>query len=1133
MHQSALGPRSDSRRRWARVVLWTYSIAAVSAVLMLLFRAIGRSSGMTIPEFVFSTLNVPLFPSLVSVALLVLISSALARRKRLALVLVALFEIGGALLSLTVMAILVAEFDELVDSAPTWRVWLAVVANALSPIIAVLVLILLWKVRAQFPGRMARGSILTALAVLVSGTVVTTAVVHLLLVWKLGHGLSDMRVLGAAIGRTMGIGGAHRLANVTDWITGMASVMLGVTILLTAIVLFRSQGSSPTWTPRREVALRSLLAEHGHQDSLGYFATRRDKDLLFVDDGACAIAYRVTGAVCVASGDPVGPRSTWPRAIHGFLDMCSANGWVPAVLSAGEDAARAYASAGMLVVPMGDEAILRADRFDLATTSMTPVRRAVNRARGEGLTASVRRHKALSDEEKQRLVRLADAWRDGEDERGFSMALGRLGDPADDSCLVVIAEDEQGEWKGLLSFVPWGRHGASLDVMRRSPDAPGGVTELMVTTLMEEGRSVGVREVSLNFAMFREVFVDAEKVGAGPLTRIASGILTRFDRYFQLERLYRSNLKYHPEWAPRYLLVDTTLNLPRAAAAAGSLEGFLPSIEWRRRGRTDEHLLDPESLDEVRQIDERRVEVSTLGPRRSDQSRHRVRHMEMLREAGMEPYPIGLRAPGSFAEAAATIREVAARDEAPSGGSSVPLLVAGRVRRIRDFGGVCFAELVDGGESLQVVLSRSAMRREQVNLFRAAVDTGDIVEVEGRAGASRNGTPSLIATAWRMASKALQPIPFDAFEDPEARLRRRSTDLIVHPRSAGLLKARSVVIRAVRDEFLGAGFTEVETPMLQAVHGGANARPFHTHINAYSTDLTLRIAPELALKRLLVGGMGPIFEIGRNFRNEGADATHNPEFTVVEAYEPFSDYHGMRRLTEAMIKSSARALYGSEVIPLRDVRTGADLQGRPREQQPESAAARLQSLLTDVSELWPVVPVCEAVSEAVGREVTVDTDIDVLLELARTHEVAVDDEMGPGAIIEELYGELVEPRTIRPTFYVDFPAETSPLTGPHRTKEGLVERWDLVICGMEIGTAYSELADPIEQRRRFTEQSLKAAAGDAEAMEIDEDFLAALENGMPPAGGLGIGLDRLVMLLTDTSIREILAFPFVRPARRD
>jgi lysyl-tRNA synthetase class 2 len=438
------------------------------------------------------------------------------------------------------------------------------------------------------------------------------------------------------------------------------------------------------------------------------------------------------------------------------------------------------------------------------------------------------------------------------------------------------------------------------------------------------------------------------------------------------------------------------------------------------------------------------------------------------------------------------------------------------VRQVRDHGGVVFATVVDGEARLQVLLDAARLGREALDQFTAFVDVGDLVRVDGTTGLSRSGTRSLLAQTWRMEAKSLHPIPFDAFEDPAAKARQRSTDLLVHPGGVELLRRRSAVVGAIRRSLTDAGFLEVETPMLHTTHGGASARPFRTFINAYGVDLSLRIAPELYLKRLLVAGLGPVFELGRNFRNEGADATHNPEFTSLEVYQPHGDYVTMRLLAERVVREAARAVHGREVIPVPaagQVRAGLD-----------------GVELLDISGEWLVVPVLDAVSEAVGSTVTMGTDIDVLLGIAALHGVRVRPEMGAGAVIEELYAALVEPTTLQPTFYVDFPRETSPLTRPHRREDGLVERWDLVVAGMEIGTAYSELTDPLDQRTRLTEQSLKAAAGDPEAMEVDEDFLLALETGMPPSGGLGLGVDRLVMLLTNTPIRSVLTFPFTRPA---
>lgn len=698
----------------------------------------------------------------------------------------------------------------------------------------------------------------------------------------------------------------------------------------------------------------------------------------------------------------------------------------------------------------------------------------------------IRRQAQIPQPELTTILRTADQWRHGKTDRGFSMALNRYGDPADSQILFVTATDESG-LVGVLSFVPWGRSGASLDLMRHSPQAPNGVTELMVTELMGAAEDLGLRQVSLNFAMFRGVYAAADQLGAGSLTRLNQSVLGWLDRFWQLERLYRSNQRYEPTWRPRYLCVDDRLALARVAMAVAQVEGFLPQLFGKHRPLA----LTPEQVQQVRAIEEAPPEPPPA-PRRSDQSRHRLAHLQQLIAAGHDPYP-----PGDDVE------HTPLAGPWPEG----EIHITGRVRATRDHGGVAFVTLVAGADSAQAVLERDRLGAQSLREFTRLVDTGDLVRLTGTSGTSRTGTPALLVTGWRMLAKSLQPVPFGAFEDPESRLRNRSLDLITHPEAGALLACRSRVVTAIRATLAGAGFREVETPILHTVHGGASARPFTTFSNAYRVDLSLRIAPELYLKRLVVGGMGAIYEIGRNFRNEGVDATHNPEFTALEAYQPHADYTTMRHLTERIVKAAATAVHGRPVVP-----TGT-------------------GELLDIGGDWPVVPVLSAVSRAVGRDITLETPFDDLLGLATQHGVHVRDGMGAGAVIEELYAELVEPTTVAPTFYCDFPIETSPLARPHRTLPGLAERWDLVVTGMELGTAYTELTDPLDQRDRLTQQSLKAAAGDPEAMEVDEAFLAALEIGMPPTGGLGIGVDRLAMLLTDTPIRAVLSFPFVKPAR--
>ena len=395
--------------------------------------------------------------------------------------------------------------------------------------------------------------------------------------------------------------------------------------------------------------------------------------------------------------------------------------------------------------------------------------------------------------------------------------------------------------------------------------------------------------------------------------------------------------------------------------------------------------------------------------------------------------------------------------------------------------------------------------------FTHAIDLGDLIQVSGTMGFSKKGTRSLIVLSWRMIGKCLRPLPdkWKGLTDQEARVRARYVDLAINSEARDLIRARSGVLHAIRETLFDKGFLEVETPILQQIHGGANARPFLTHINAYDLDLYLRIAPELYLKRLCVGGVERVFELGRAFRNEGVDFSHNPEFTLLEAYQAHADYNVWIDGCRELIQNAALAANGAHVFM------------RPRDD------GTLEPV--DISGAWTVKTVHEAVSEALGEEIGPETDLTTLRRLCDGAKIPYLTHWDTGAVVLELYEHLVEDRTEAPTFYKDFPTSVSPLTRPHRSIPGVAERWDLVAWGVELGTAYSELTDPVEQRRRLQEQSLLAAGGDPEAMELDEDFLQAMEYAMPPTGGLGMGVDRVVMLITGRSIRETLPFPLAKP----
>jgi lysyl-tRNA synthetase class 2 len=383
--------------------------------------------------------------------------------------------------------------------------------------------------------------------------------------------------------------------------------------------------------------------------------------------------------------------------------------------------------------------------------------------------------------------------------------------------------------------------------------------------------------------------------------------------------------------------------------------------------------------------------------------------------------------------------------------------------------------------------------------------------VMGEVITTKRGELTIRTESFKITSKSIRPLPdkHKGLTDPEARVRARYVDLIVRPEAREVAYTRATVVRSIRESLHARGFTEVETPVLQLIHGGANARPFETHINAYDLDLYLRIATELHLKRLIVGGMEKVFEVGRQFRNEGVDFKHNPEFTSLEVYETYGDYHTMRVLTQDLIQEAATAVYG---LPIA---RRADDDGTITEY--------------DLSGDWPVKTITEAVSDALGEEITVDTPVSVLQQHAQAIGLELEPDASWGYLLEEIYGELCEGQTTTPVFYTDFPKENSPLAREHRDDPRLAEKWDLVIFGAEQGTAYSELTDPLEQRERLVAQSLRAAAGDPEAMQVDEDFLQALEYGMPPTGGMGLGVDRLVMNLTGLGIRDTILFPLVKP----
>ena len=519
-----------------------------------------------------------------------------------------------------------------------------------------------------------------------------------------------------------------------------------------------------------------------------------------------------------------------------------------------------------------------------------------------------------------------------------------------------------------------------------------------------------------------------------------------------------------------------------------------------------------------------------------EQVKVRAAKRARLMEAGIPAYPVRL----PITTTIKAVREKYAHLEAGEETEDYVGL-AGRVILARNGGKLCFATLMDGeGNKIQVMLSAASVGAESLAAYKNDVDLGDHLFVHGRVISSRRGELSIFATpaevtpeaqaaydaaptalpapdaSWAIASKAIRPLPKTwTTEDGEEitlsedqRIRRRELDLITRPAARDMVRIRAAVNRSIRENFFRRDYIELETPMLQMIHGGAAARPFTTHMNALDTELYLRIATEIYLKRAVVGGVDRVFEINRNFRNEGMDSSHSPEFTALEAYEAYSDYNGMADLTRDLIQQAARDAFdlseGEEIVRLADG-TEYDLSGE-----------------------WDRIDLYGSTSEALGEEVTVETPRETLVKYAERVGLEVDDYAVAGKIVEDIFEELVASKLWAPTFVYDFPDYTSPLTRYHRSRPGLTEKWDLYVRGFETGTAYSELADPVVQRERFEAQALAAANGDPEAMVMDEDFLIAMEQGFPPCGGMGMGIDRLLMVLTGQGIRETIPFPLVK-----
>ncbi len=496
----------------------------------------------------------------------------------------------------------------------------------------------------------------------------------------------------------------------------------------------------------------------------------------------------------------------------------------------------------------------------------------------------------------------------------------------------------------------------------------------------------------------------------------------------------------------------------------------------------------------------------------SEQEIIRREKLTKLKELGINPYPAPLYPVDTTSKDVADHYEEGKR-----------VVVAGRLMSLRVQGKASFATLQDSEGTMQLYFNRDEMcpgedKTLYNEVFKKLLDLGDFIGAEGTLFITKMGEKTVQVENFTLLSKVLRPLPMpkidadgkvhDAFTDPEQRYRMRYVDLVVNPQVKEVFIKRTKLFNAMRHFFNDAGYLEVETPILQAIPGGASARPFITHHNALDIPLYMRIANELYLKRLIVGGFDGVYEFSKNFRNEGMDRTHNPEFTAMEIYVAYKDYHWMMNFTERLIEHCAMAVNGT-------------------------TKATFGKYEVDFKAPYPRVTMTDAIKQFTGFDITGKTE-EELRTFAHSIGIAVDETMGKGKLIDEIFGEKCEGNFIQPTFITDYPKEMSPLTKEHRDNPELTERFELMVCGKEIANAYSELNDPIDQRERFEEQLRLSEKGDDEAMFIDQDFLRALEYGMPPTSGLGIGMDRLIMFLTNNeSIQEVLFFPQMRPEKKD
>lgn len=893
---------------------------------------------------------------------------------------------------------------------------------------------------------------------------------------------SASRVAGFAVNPTT-VDGSVPLR--TDILLG---VLGALALIATALVIRRTQRSTNTITATDEVAVRALYERSDVRDSLAYFATRRDNSVVFAASGKAAVVYRTELGVSLALGDPIGNQEAWPHAIAAWQKRCLNHGWTQGVTAASKLGARAYRRAGLTTLRIASESVLDMTDFDLSSPALKPIRVAANKLRKQNVSVRVRRQTDVSPAELKAVIARARDWDVSQTARGFNRTLGRIGDPLDTETLLIEAIDGSNTPIAMMTLVPWAPGGATIDLLCRDESAPAGVTELMMSELVLASAALGLDRVSFGFT-------DVHGIPTNALRRMPLFL----SRWWQQDSSHRANGHYGPTWAMRYVAYPPGGGLSRVAIASGIAESRRPLAGRLSRNTGTRTQIGREALETLlaSPIPRSKPPLSAA-PIRPEHVAVRVEKLTTLAQSGVISYPHAYQPTHSIAAARNAVA-----------GSRVR--INGRLMAWRNFGGLGFAVLRDGTGDIQLMVDANKCGPEKAATFGPTFDLGDLIEVSGSLGRARKGEISLFAMEWRLVGKSLHPLPdrHKRLSSPEAKVRQRHVELAVNPQARELARARSAVLHSVRNSMAGWDYLEAETPILQTVPCGANARAFRTQPDVYGLELQLRTTPELNLKRLCIGGLERVYELGRSFRDDGSGAQHNPEFTVLHAFEAHVTYGEMVTRCEQLVQWAAIAVNGQEL----SMRQRNDGVMRP----------------FDIGGNWPVRTFYDAVSEAAGEAITVNTSISALRTMCDNASVSYRHTWDEGRLAYALYERIVVSRTELPTFYRDFPVSVSPMARSLDTDAGLAERCDLVAWGSVIASAHTELTDPAEQRRRLVLEQNRALAGDVDAMRVDDDYLEALEFGMLPTAGLRVDVDRLLTLITGRTIRESLSFPFVKP----